>query len=127
MYTNTRRHYQTSAIETASPAQLVLMLYDGALAAIVRARLSCEGNHEAVNRELQKAQDIVTELLVTLDHARGGAVAANLASLYGFCLDRLLTANLRKDLGSLDEVERILRDLRDAWATACCGAVPAVT
>jgi flagellar protein FliS len=113
MYTNTRDHYQTSAVETASPAQLVLMLYDGALAAIVRARLSAGA--EAVNRELLKAQDIVSELLVTLDHGRGGALAANLASLYGFCLDRLVAANLRKDLSLLDDVEPVLRGLRDAW------------
>jgi flagellar secretion chaperone FliS len=118
MYADTRSHYRAQAAETAGPAQLVLMLYDGALAGLTRAR-QVDGP-EAVNRELTRVQDIVTELLVTLDRERGGPVAANLAALYDFCLDRLVEANMRKDLELLDAVQSTLADLRDAWEQACC-------
>lgn len=127
---DTKQPYATDAVATAGPAQLVLMLYDGALAAIGRARqaaLASEriGAHEAVNRELQRAQDIVTELQVTLDHELGGPIAANLWSLYDFCLDRLVTANVSKDLSDLPPVERVLGELREGWATACAAATTA--
>lgn len=123
MYTNTRSHYQTQAVQTASPAQLVLMLYDGALAALTRAR-QAEAT-ETVHRELVKAQDIVSELQVTLDVERGGDIARSLAALYDFCQQRLLDANLSKDLGGLDDVSSVLADLRSAWAEAVL-ATPAV-
>ena len=118
MYTKTRNHYQAQAVETAGPAQLVLMMYDGALAAITKAEQAAD--LETVNRALIKAQDIVTELQVTLDRERGGAIAASLSSLYTFCLERLIDANLRKDTSLLGDVRGILADLRSAWAEACC-------
>ena len=121
--------YRNQAVTTAGPAQLVLMLYDGALAAISRAvqanTLGPDGI-ETVNRELQRAQDIVTELLVTLDVERGGQVAKSLASLYDFCIDRLIRANIRKDFTLLEPVSKVLGELRDAWESACC-QVPAVS
>lgn len=125
MYADNRNHYQAQAVETAGPAQLVLMLYDGALAALTRAEQAlasdaAAGSAEAANRELLRVQDIVTELWVTLDVERGGAVAANLAALYDFCLDRLVTANVRKDPGELPAVRDVLAGLREAWAAACC-------
>jgi flagellar protein FliS len=112
-------HYRAQAAETASPAQLVLMLYDGALGALTRAR-QAGGNVEVVHRELVRAQDIVTELYVTLDHERGGAIASGLARLYEFCLDRLVEANVRKQLDGLDGVAGVLADLRGTWEIACC-------
>lgn len=126
-YPSSHTAYRSQAVQTAGPAQLVLMLYDGALAALVRARSASEqpGSVEAVNRELQKAQAIVSELQVTLDHEKGGVVAAGLASLYAWCVELLVEANLRKDLSRLGEVESILRDLRDAWSEACCSPAPA--
>lgn len=125
MYANSRNHYQSQAVETAGPAQLVLMLYDGALAALTRAEQAlCSdapaGSAEAANRELQRAQDIVTEFTLTLDHERGGQIAANLAALYDFCLDRLITANVRKDVGALGEARSVIAELREGWAAACC-------
>lgn len=127
MYTADERSvYQSEAVTTAGPAQLVLMLYDGALSSVRQAvRILGDGatpvHVERAHRELARAQDIVTELSVTLDRAEGGAVAAGLASLYDFCLDRLVTANLRKDPEGLDAVASVLAQLRDTWAEACCG------
>lgn len=115
--------YRRQAVQTASQAQLVLMMYDGALAGIARAtHAHQEGvdGLETVNRELQRAQDIITELMVTLDHERGGQVAKSMASLYDFCLDRLIRANVRKEVALLEPVATVLKDLRDAWEAACC-------
>jgi flagellar protein FliS len=121
--------YQQQAVATANPAQLVLMLYDAALAAITRA---CHAHADGfaglpvVNEELQRAQAILTELLVTLDMERGGQVAKSMAALYDFCLDRLVRANVSKDLALLDPVVDVVRDLRNAWEQACCSPVAAV-
>ena len=109
--------YQAQAVETATPVQLVLMLYDGALAAIARAEraLQPDGDLEMAHRELTRAQDIVTELLMALDYERGGDIAPSLAAVYEFCLDRLTTANVGKDPTLLPDVARSLADLREAW------------
>lgn len=126
MHPNSANPYRDQAVATASPAQLVLMLYDGALAALLRARSADEepsaARIETVNRELQRAQRIVTELRCTLDHERGGDIARSLAALYDFCQDRLVAANTSKQLDGLDAVERVLGELRDAWEQACCRA-----
>jgi flagellar protein FliS len=122
----TSNPYQQQSIATAGPAQLVLMMYDGALAAIARARQAqAEGlkGLPVVNDELQRAQAIIRELLFTLDHEKGGAVAANMASLYDFSIDRLIRANVSKDLTLLDPVVAVVQDLRDAWEASCCRMV----
>ena len=114
------RHYQTQAVETASPAQLVLMLYDRALKSLMQVQqATLPGDLEFVNRELQRAQDIVTELRLALDFEQGGAIAQQLSALYGFCLDRLVTANIRKELDGIEDVRSVLAGLRDAWDQAC--------
>lgn len=120
--------YQQQAVATASPAQLVLMLYDGVLAAIARAKKAHEDGFVGialVNLELQRAQDIITELLVTLDRDRGGAVALSLVRLYDFSLDRLIRANVSKNMELLDPVVEVVQNLRDAWEAACCRQVAA--
>ena len=123
----TAQAYVTDSIGTAGPAQLVLALYDGALGAIERARtilvLGVRDAHsgiEAVHTQLVKAQRIVTELRVTLDHERGGDIARNLDALYEFCLRTLVDANLAKDSTKLTPASDVLRSLRDTWAQACC-------
>jgi flagellar protein FliS len=123
----TAQAYVTDSIVTAGPAQLVLALYDGALGAIERARtilvIGVHDSHsgiEAVHTQLLKAQRIVTELRVTLDHERGGDIARNLDALYEFCLRTLVDANLAKDATKLTPASDVLRSLREAWAQACC-------
>lgn len=117
--------YQTQSVATAGPAQLVLMLFDRAIVAIARASHAAgeDGRPptiETVNHELQRAQDILTELRVALDHEQGGEIAANLDALYDFCIDRLVGANISKDLTGLGPVTRTIQGLRDAWDEACC-------
>jgi flagellar protein FliS len=116
------RTYQTQSVLTASPGQLVLMLYDGGLRFLGQAHAALEAGPEdprrieTINRNLQKAQNIIAELQGAIDHKAGGQVAANLDQLYDYYNRRLLEANLKKDLAPVVEVERLLRDLRDAWA-----------
>jgi flagellar protein FliS len=116
------RTYQTQAILTASPGQLVLMLYDAALRFLAQARAALEGDQndwrrfEVINRNLQKAQNIIAELQGTLNHEAGGEVAANLERVYDYYNRRLIEANFKKDPAPVIEVEGLLRELRDGWA-----------
>lgn len=118
-----RTAYQSQATTTASPAQLVLMLYDGALTQIARARhaLGEGADHGAAHDALTRAQAIVTELSITLDHEQGGEVAANLASLYEYCTHQMIEANIAKSPEGLEDASNVLLGLRDAWERACCG------
>ncbi len=121
-----QQHYLAQQVETASPAQLVTMLYDGALAAITRARMKWDQPLE-VNRELQRAQRIITELRVTLDYERGGQIAGNLGSLYVWMIDELIAANIEKDADRLAPVERSLKEIRAAWVEATTGSEAAAS
>lgn len=118
--------YRQQAASTASPAQLVLMLYDGALAEIVRAEVALAADDAAEAHDcLSRAQRIVLELTVTLDHERGGSMAGELARLYDFVSAQLVVANIGKDASALPSATRVLTELREAWDTACVrGAVP---
>lgn len=119
--------YQAQAVETAGPAQLVLMLYDAAIGAIARAETALQnGELEGAHVALTKAQDIITELLLALDYEQGGVIAPALAALYEYCLARLTEANVAKDPSPLPEVKDSLSSLREAWvhvAGVAAGAV----
>lgn len=121
-YENAGGAYQTQAVETAGPVQLVIMLYDGAIAAIARSEFALAGSEqdkfEVANRELTRAQDIVTELWLSLDHELGGEIASNLAAIYQHCLATLTRANLDKSERELPQVKNHLVSLRDAFASA---------
>ncbi len=114
--------YQTQAAMTATPGGLVLMLFDGALAAIGKSQAALEPTGgrdlELAHKELTRAQDIVGELQVSLDHEVGGQISDSLSSLYVFCTEQLIAANLAKDAAPLPAVARILGELRGAFAAA---------
>ena len=117
--------YRTQAAATASPAQLVLMLYDGALGQVDRARRALDDGHlDQAHDALTRSQGIVNHLATTLDHDRGGEIARNLAELYDFCSRTLLEANLAKRADGLGDVASVIRGLRDAWEQACVQADP---
>lgn len=116
-------HYQATAAQTAAPAQLVLMMYDGALQRIQLAAEALSdheaGDHEVAHTALVRSQAILDELRVSLDRQRGGRIADNLAELYAWCVEQLVEANLRKDPAPLADVLRVVGDLREAWSRAC--------
>lgn len=121
-----------TGVAAASPQRLVVMLYDGALAAIADARGHLlEGRTAQKGRALSKAIGIVDEgLKAALDVSQGGAIAQQLVELYDYIGRLLLRANLRDDVARLDEAARLLHELRGAWATLAerqCAPSPATT
>lgn len=114
--------YRSNAVLTASPGQLVLMLYDGALKAMAIAVEAFDRPEtdtrriEVINHQLQKAQNIIVELQSGLNMDAGGEFAQTLHRLYDYHNRRLFEANLRKDVAIVNEVEELVRSLRDAWA-----------
>ncbi len=116
------RTYRANSVLTASPGQLVLMLYDGALKAIALAREGFEKapddprRIEVINQQLLKAQAILAELQNGLNLEVGGEFAQTMHRLYDYHNRRLLDANMRKQVEPVIEVERLVRELREAWA-----------
>jgi len=108
--------YQKNKYETASPHRLILMLYDGALANLNRARLALNDNRkQEAHRYIQKSQDILFELLACINEEQGDVIAQNLKQLYLYMIDQLTKANIRKNAEMLGEPETLLRQLREAW------------
>jgi flagellar secretion chaperone FliS len=110
--------YQRTQTETASPGELVIMMYKGAIKFLGSARQNLElGDLEATNRQLLRAQEIILELMVSVD-VNVGPVAKNLFDLYEFMHRHLVQANIRKDGRMIEEVEQLLRELAPAWEQA---------
>lgn len=105
-------------VETASPHELILMLFDGALTAIVAASVQIQaGQVQEKGRSIGHAIDIIDGgLKACLDYQTGGEIAERLGALYEYMCNRLLHANLHNDQAALDEVANLLRDLKGAWA-----------
>lgn len=105
-------------VACADPHQLVLMLYDAALVAVNRAAERMRARDLATKgTAISKAIRIIDEgLLASLDLKAGGQLAAQLSDLYHYMSHRLLLASVKNDPAGLDEVSRLLADLRDAWA-----------
>ncbi len=116
---NPLKAYKETQIKTASQGKLIIMLYDGAIRQIDIAASRLEGEQpelDNVNNALVKAQDLITELMVSLDFDRGGEIAQRLFHLYMFFNRRLIEANLKKDPKPIREVRKMLAELRSAWA-----------
>ncbi|GIV02103.1 MAG: flagellar protein FliS [Fimbriimonadales bacterium] len=111
--------YRKQAVETARPIDLVVMLYDGLLQSLRAAKGAIEErNLDRQNSELLRAQRILSELTAGLDMEKGGEISKNLASLYHYCIQRLIEANIEDDATRVEEVVRVIKPLRDAWAEA---------
>jgi flagellar protein FliS len=108
--------YRQAELQSRTPLELVVMLYDGALRFTADAREAIvRKDNRARQQCLSRALAIVSELQSTLDMDSGGDVAAQLDKLYGFVRDRLVDAQLKQDLKSLDEARRVLTTLREGW------------
>jgi len=119
------RQYTNHTAQTATPGQLVVMLYDGFLRFSAQAKAAFERGDvgEAGNR-LTRAQAIVTELRVTLDMTQG-PIAQNLASIYDYVGERLTSGRLSQDTAPIDEAMRHMQELRSAWVQIAATARPA--
>jgi flagellar protein FliS len=108
--------YRASSVMTASPAQLVVMLYDGAGRFLRQAEIAAEeGAWSHAFDRIEKAEAIVDELLVTLDN-EAGEIADRLQGIYVFCKRLLIEARLERDAERIRRTAKLLGDLRDAWA-----------
>jgi flagellar secretion chaperone FliS len=111
--------YMRTSVQTASREQLIVMLFDGAVNFAETAREYMTKNEvEAASTRIIRVQDILLELIVSLDRKAGGQIASNLAALYGYLYMRLVEANTKQDPAILDEVIRHLQNLRDTWKQA---------
>lgn len=111
---NAYEAYQNNAVTTASPGELTLMLYNGCIKFIRKAKDALSRNDmEEKNRNIQKAQNIVTELIVTLN--RDVPVAEQMLQMYDYMNRQLISANVKNDSKILDEVEGYAIEFRDTW------------
>jgi len=122
------RTYRETQIRTASQGSLIVMLYDETLRRIRLAvgliQNGATSDIEAIGQHLTKAQDIVTELMVSLDFERGGDIARNLFSIYMFANRQLMQANLKKEAEALEKVHTLLAELRSAWVEVATKGEP---
>lgn len=111
--------YREAELLSATPGQLVVMLYDKMLLTLRRARLAMEaGDIEQRTAQLLSAVDMITELKVSLDHEQGGAISRDLEALYTFMAQQLHDANRHRDAKRVDVVLKIAAELREAFAGA---------
>jgi flagellar secretion chaperone FliS len=109
-------YYQTQ-IQSQSPLELVVMLYDGALRFLQLAADATRRRDLTAKREgMSRAMAILDELQNTLNMSEGGEVAQSLDQLYTYINGLLIDANIRKDAAPIDEAIRLLRPIRDAWS-----------
>jgi flagellar protein FliS len=116
-----------SIVDSATPHQMVLMLFNGARAAVVAAKLHLQRQEIAAKCEaISKVIAIIDGgLKASLDLNVGGELAQNLSDLYAYMTQRLLHANLNNDGGALDEVAQLLAHLGEAWETMAAKPVSA--
>jgi flagellar protein FliS len=126
-YTNALSAYRETRIRTASQGQLIVLLYDEAVKQLDRGlellNLNSQGKKnpgriEVISKAILKAQEIITELMVSLDFDQGGDIAKNLFSLYTWFNQELLESNVKQDPRRITIVRNMLHELRGAWGEA---------
>lgn len=106
--------YGTNKVTTATPAELTLMLYEGAIKFCNIAKMAMEQSDiEKANLNMQKAKNIIVELRSTLNFDY--PVAKDFDNIYAFIFDRMVQANINKDPAIVEEILVQLRDIRDIW------------
>lgn len=111
---NPLQNYQQNSVTTASPGELTLMLYNGCLKFITLGRQAIEENNiEVKNTNIIKAQNIIHELMVTLNMDQ--EISQNLMQLYDYLHRQLVQANIKNDVAILDEVSGFVTEMRDTW------------
>lgn len=109
--------YLKNAVMTASPEQLQLMLYDGAIRFTLRGRAGLESkDYEVAFNGFERAQRIVLQLIAGLNRDVNPRLVDQMRSLYHFIYDRLVEANARHNIQAVDDALRILRHQRETWA-----------
>lgn len=130
-YTNAYTAYKQTGVKTASQGKLIVMLYEEAVRQLGTA-ISLfgpddkvePGNIEKLNNCIIKTQEILTELMISLDMDKGGEIAKNLMALYVFFNKELLDANVNRKKEKIESVHRMMDELTKAWITAVESTAP---
>jgi len=113
---NKSNQYLEMKIQTATPEALVGMLYEGAIRFLKQAANEMVGKDwHGAHTNIVKAQNIVSELNVSLDKSKGGDIANNLSHVYDYLNDRLVEANIKKDANYISECINLLSELNSTW------------
>jgi flagellar protein FliS len=116
MYLNGIRSYRKTDVSTSDPVRLVIMCYEGAIDSLKLAKEKVkEKDYEKKAKAIINAQEIIDELLCSLDFEKGSTIASNLSSLYNYMLRRIIHGDVNKDMGAIDEVIGMLNELLSAW------------
>ncbi|GHV37815.1 flagellar export chaperone FliS [Synergistales bacterium] len=115
--------YQATQISTATKEQLLLITYDIGIKScrMAEAALSKEGkgqDYDLANREILRAQNVIRELMVTLNKEKGGEMATALMSLYDYMYQLLVDANIKKEAKNITLVLSMLEELKETWEAA---------
>lgn len=109
--------YQKTQVSTAKPEELTLMLYNGGIKFLQQAKMAIDNKDLAkANSLILKTQEIITELMITLN--MDYEISASLSALYEYMKQRLIEANMKKDIVIVDEVIEMLMELRTTWQQA---------
>jgi flagellar protein FliS len=115
--------YKEQSILTATPGQLVVILYDGCLRFLHQAAHAMrDGDTGAAGNRLSRAEAIIDELLTSLDLEQGGVIASRLQGIYVFCTRHLVEARIDRDAAKIEQVSELLGELRESWAQVAAGA-----
>jgi flagellar protein FliS len=116
---NPYNQYVENQVTTATPGKLLVMAFDAAIRfARVAAEKMQEHKLDEQNANIRRVQNILLELVSSLDARTDPQLAANLQSIYTYMFDRLTHANIRDDAAALEEVTEMLMELRNTWAEA---------
>ena len=123
-YKNASSTYKETKVKTAGQGQLIVMLYDEAVKQLNKALELLElnkadkkepGRIEQINKSIMKTEEILTELMVSLNFDQGGEVSKGLFSLYTWFNRELVEANISQDVNRISTVKNMLFELRNAW------------
>ena len=110
------KQYKQVQVKTANKEKLLIMLYQGCIKFLRLAKKSIEEEDiQGANNYIIRSQDIIRELMNTLDREKGGEIATNLYSLYDFMNRQLIEANVNKDVEKIEVVEDMMMELLDSW------------
>src|SRR5690348_7486333 len=114
---NPYKEYQNNQVTTADPKGLIVMLYEGAIKFLNGALSNIDDfrKYDKVNQQIIKAQDIITELMLSLDLDKGQEIAQNLLSLYVYVKKLLLEGNIKKERKPIEDAVRMLTTLKEGW------------
>jgi len=131
-YKDVSSTYKETKIKTAGQGQLIVMLYDESVKQLSRAIDLLEANKNAkkdpgrieqISKAVMKTEEIITELMISLDFEQGGEISKNLFSLYTWFNRELMEANITQDIDRIKTVRDMLSELRNTWSEISKNAV----